>query len=314
MTRSLRAELVLVLITLIWGGTFVVIKEGLRDSPPLFFLALRFTAALLVGIVVWIDPLRRVVARGIDRSEVFHGLLLGGLLFVGLGSQTFGLQFTTVAKSSLFTYCYALLIPGLQYLVARKRLVVGNLIGLAVVVAGMYAFTSPESGALNAGDWVTLAGAGVFAFYIVYLDRFSSQDDAVLLTLLQFATTAILALVSSLALERPRVVASAGLLVAIGYLSVAGSVVAVYLMSRFQKETSPTRAVIIYALEPLFAVLFGFLLLGENLGPSQIAGGLTILGGVLISESWALLPGRWNRAPQPRRRRPLAQRNDEQVE
>ena len=292
MTKPLRAELLLVLMTVIWGGTFVVIKTGLADASPFLFLSLRFGVALLIGCAIWLVPLRRALSRGLSRRTIVHGAVLGILMFGGYGSQTFGLQYTTVAKSSLFTYSFALLTPLLQYLIARKRLAVRNLAGLAIVVAGMYLFTSPAAGSLNIGDWVTLGGAAVFAFYIVYLDRYSSEGDPVVLTLLQFATTAALALLSSLVLERPHAAWNGHLFFAIGYLSILGSVVAVYVMSRFQKDTTPTKAVIIYALEPLFSVAFGYLLLKETLDLKMIAGGLLILTGVLTSELWAQGRGR----------------------
>jgi len=292
MTKALRAELLLVLMTVIWGGTFVVIKTGLADASPFLFLSLRFGVALLIGCAIWLVPLRRALSRGLSRRTIVHGAVLGILMFGGYGSQTFGLQYTTVAKSSLFTYSFALLTPLLQYLIARKRLAVRNLAGLAIVVAGMYLFTSPAAGSLNIGDWVTLGGAAVFAFYIVYLDRYSSEGDPVVLTLLQFATTAALALLSSLVLERPHAAWNGHLFFAIGYLSIIGSVVAVYVMSRFQKDTTPTKAVIIYALEPLFSVAFGYLLLKETLDLKMIAGGLLILTGVLTSELWAQGRGR----------------------
>jgi len=302
MTKPLRAELLLVLMTVIWGGTFVVIKTGLTDASPLLFLSLRFGVALLIGCAVWLVPVRRALSRGIPRRTLVHGVVLGVLMFGGYGSQTFGLGYTTVAKSSLFTYSFALLTPVLQYLIARKRLATGNLVGLAVVVGGMYLFTSPAAGSLNLGDWATLGGAAVFAFYIVYLDRYSSEDDPIILTLLQFATTAALALASSLVLERPRVVWNGHLFFAIGYLSILGSVVAVYVMSRFQKDTTPTKAVILYALEPIFSVAFGCLFLKETLDLKMIGGGLLVLAGVLTSELWA-----------PRRRRPLETRRGERL-
>ncbi len=302
MSKSLRAELLLVLLTVIWGGTFVVIKTGLRDASPLLFLSLRFGIALLVGLAVWFVPLRSTLSRGLSRRSALHGVVLGVLMFGGYGSQTFGLKYTTVAKSSLFTYSFALVTPVLQYLIARKRLAAGNLVGLAVVVAGMYLFTSPAGGSLNLGDWVTLGGAVVYAFYIVYLDRYASEGDPVVLTLLQFATTAALALAASLLLERPRLVWSAQLLLGLGYLSVLGSVVAVYVMSRFQKDTTPTKAVILYALEPIFAVAFGSLILREELKPRMLLGGLLILAGVLASELWT-----------SRRQLPLEKRRDESL-
>lgn len=79
-----------------------------------------------------------------------------------------------------------------------------------------------------------------------------------------------------------------GLVFDIAYLGILGSVVAIYVMNRYQKDTTPTKAVVIYALEPVFTVTFGYIFLREMLGPKQIAGGLLILAGVVISELWAV--------------------------
>ena len=278
----------LVLTTLLWGTTFSITKTGLADASPLSFLSLRFFLASLVGAVVWWSRLRKV-----SRNALSHGVILGVFMFGGYGSQTFGLAYTTVAKSGLFTYTYALLVPGLQYLLVRKPVSVGNLFGLAIVVAGMILFTHPAQGVLNLGDWVTLGGAGLFAFYVVLVDRYSSHDDPIHLTLIQFVTTAVLAGLSAVWLEPGgSVVVSGRLLFTLGYLAVAGSVIAVYIMNRFQRESTPTRAVLIYALEPVFTVAFGYLILRESLEREQFLGGALILAGVIVSELWRLRPSK----------------------
>lgn len=276
----------LVLTTLLWGGTFVVIKTGLNDASPLLFLSIRFAFAFLVAAAVWFGRLRRI-----DRRTLLHGVVLGVFMFGGYGSQTYGLAYTTVAKSALFTYTFALITPALQYGILKKPLRVGNIAGLVVVLVGMYLFTAPSNSSLNIGDWVTLGGAGLFAFYVVYLDRFSSVDDPAQLTIVQFATTSVIAVVCSLLLEPNRFVHwTGGLFLSMGYLGIIGSVVAIFLMNRFQKETTPTKAVLIYALEPVFTVVFGYIFLAELLAPNQLIGGLFILAGVLVSELWSLRP------------------------
>jgi drug/metabolite transporter (DMT)-like permease len=276
----------LVLTTLLWGGTFVVIKTGLNDASPFLFLSIRFGFAFLVAGAVWFRHL-----RGMNRRTLVHGVILGVFIFGGYGSQTFGLAYTTVAKSALFTYTFALFTPALQFFMLKKPLRTGNLVGLLIVFGGMFLFTAPSRGSLNIGDWVTLAGAGLFAFYVVLLDRYSSVDEPAQLTIVQFAVTAIIAALSSLLLEPQRfVVWNGGLLLAMAYLGIVGSVVAIYLMNRFQKDTTPTKAVLIYALEPVFTVIFGYLFLTELLAVNQLIGGALILGGVIVSELWSLRP------------------------
>jgi drug/metabolite transporter (DMT)-like permease len=206
--------------------------------------------------------------------------------FVGFAGQTVGLRFTTVARSSFITYMLALFVPPLQLMLSRKRLSAANLAGLAVVIVGIFVLTSPGGVGLNVGDGLTLLCALGFAVHIVLLDRLSGEHDPVALTLVQFAVTAALAAVGSVALEQPHLVPHFELWLALGYLSLFGSGLAVYLQIRFQRDTSPTRAVIIYSLEPVFSVLLAWSVLAERLGWQELFGGGLILAGVTLSEIW----------------------------
>jgi drug/metabolite transporter (DMT)-like permease len=180
----------------------------------------------------------------------------------------------------------ALFVPPLQLLLSRKRLAAANLGGLAVVIVGIFVLTSPGDLGLNIGDALTLLCAFGFAMHIVLLDRLSGEDDPVALTFVQFAVTAVLAAVGSATLEHPSLSHSIELWLALGYLSLLGSALAVYLQIRFQRGTSPTRAVIIYSLEPVFSVALAWSMLGERLGWQEVVGGTLILAGVALSEIW----------------------------
>lgn len=276
-----RAEGILVLVALLWGATFVIVKGGLRHATPLLFLAVRFLmAAAALSVPIALER------RRISGKTVAHGALLGLFLFVGFAGQTVGLRFTTVARSSFITYMLALFVPPLQLVLSRKRLSAVNLGGLAVVILGIFVLTSPGGVGLNIGDGLTLICAFGFAVHIVLLDRISGDHDPVALTLVQFAVTAVLAALGSIALEDPSLTPRVELWLALGYLSLFGSALAVYLQIRFQRHTSPTRAVIIYSLEPVFSVLLAWSLLRERLGWEELLGGGLILAGVALSEVW----------------------------
>ncbi|MEW5814571.1 MAG: DMT family transporter [Spirochaetota bacterium] len=284
MDKKTRAELILAGVTVVWGGTFPVIKTALFNVPPLLFLTIRFTAALILFIFIFRRQLKVPV-----KDTLLRGLLLGLLMFIGYSLQTIGLKFTTVGKSSLITYSFALYVPLLQFVFCKKPLKTGNLIGLVVVFCGIYIITSPENSVFNTGDVLTFIAAFGYAFYIVFLDIFPQKDDPAVLTTLQFVVAVLMGITLSLIFEKPYLKVTPGFFISIGYLSLFGTVLAIYLMNKFQKDTTPTKAVIIYSLEPVFSILFGAIFIGEPLSLKLLTGGALVLSGVLLSELWFII-------------------------
>ncbi len=281
MKQKYRAEIYLAIATLIWGATFVIIKEGLKSASPVLFIGIRFTAAFLIlGAFNWKS------FSTASKNMWKHALILGILNYIAYAAQTIGLEYTTVAKSSLVTYLFSVLTPPLQFLITGKKPSIGNMAGLAVVFTGMMIITSPKAEGINFGDILTLASAFSYALYIVYIDVYSSVKDAGFLVSIQFLITGVLGFATAPLVEKPFLIIDMNLILSIGYLSILGSAVAIYLINRFQKYTSPTKAVIIYSLEPLFSVLLGIIILNESKSTAKFSGMALIIGGILISELW----------------------------
>lgn len=282
----LLAESLLVLATIIWGGTFVATRAGLDHVSPLLIIAIRFLAsfvilgpALALAGVRWWKHLRT-------------GGILGIVLAGGYVLQTVGLESTTATRSAFLTYLFAVLIPPLQRLVSRRRLSAGNLLGLGIVIAGSTVMTHPwDASGWNAGDAITLGSAVCFALFIVLIDRFAQDTPAIELVPGQFLVAGLIALAGMLVAgavdgESVRWSWRPEALVAVGYLTILGTVGALGLQTVFQVYTTPVRATTIYALEPVFAALFGMVILAERVGSLEIAGGAIILAGVFVSELW----------------------------
>ena len=287
LASSTKAEGVLAFTTLLWGMTFIVIKTGLNDASPLMFLSIRFSAACIPYFIIF-----RKHFKGIGKRTVIRALLVSLFFFCGYAMQNIGLKYTTVAKSSLFTYMFALFVPPLQYFFTGKKPKLLNLIALAVVLCGIYIFTAPGNSTLNIGDWLTLIGACGYSFFIILIDRYSKEEDPVVLTGFQFLLSAILAFILSLILEDSFVRPTLNLLISITYLAVPGSIIAITLMNRYQGMTTPIKACIIYALEPVFSIFFGWLILFEKLNGSEMAGALLIIAGVVLTELVGALKNR----------------------
>ena len=282
----LLAESLLVVATIIWGGTFVATRAGLEYVSPLLIIAVRFLVSFAI-----LGPV--LAAAGIRWWRHLRvGAVLGVVLAGGYVLQTVGLETTTATRSAFLTYLFAVLIPPLQRLVSRRKLSAGNLLGLVVVIAGTTLMTRPwQATGWNAGDLITLVSAVCFALFIVLIDRFAQETPAVELVPVQFAVAGLIALggalvAGPLGLEGMRWSWTAPALIAVGYLTFLGTIGGLGLQTVFQVYTTPVRATTIYALEPVFAALFGISILGEQVGNLEAVGGLVILAGVLMSELW----------------------------
>jgi drug/metabolite transporter (DMT)-like permease len=278
-TVKARAELVLLGTTLIWGGTFAVTKFGLLDVSPFLLVAIRFTLASLIYLLLFS---REVLAS--SRADLLRGALLGFFLFVGFATQTLGLSHTTASKSAFITSMMVVFVPLLQILIERRAPTVGNIIGVVIVCTGMWLLTSPEEAAFNVGDGLTLVCAIMFAFYIVYLDIASKKTAPVRLSFVQIAVSAVLSIVAIPLFETAAFSFSMSLLGVILYLTLLATVLTTYTQTRYQKDTTPTRAVIIFTLEPVFASIIAAVFLSEHLGGVALFGAALIIAGVLVSQ------------------------------
>lgn len=283
MSSRTRAELLLLSITLIWGSTFVTSKYLLDSISPLIFIGVRFSVATVLFALIF--P-RKIVAA--PRNAWIKGGILGVLLFIGFATQTIGLQYTGATKSAFITGMMVVFTPICQLLIERRAPKTGNIVGILLVTAGLYFLTSPGGSEFNLGDGLNLICAVTFGFYIVYLDVFSKEIDAVHLIMAQFITCTVLGLASGFAFEAIRFVPSVEGTLALLYLIVFATIIALFVQNRYQKDTTPTRSAVIFSIEPVLAAGFAYVLLGEVLGALGMFGGALIVGGVLVSE---LSPG-----------------------
>jgi drug/metabolite transporter (DMT)-like permease len=283
-TPRLRAELVLLGVTLAWGGSFLVVKDTLGTLEPFRLIALRF--ALAVAALATLFG-RRALALGRDaggRPQWRAGLGIGLLLWAGFAFQTLGLRDTTPARSAFITTTYVAMVPLLMRVISgrplRKR-VVG---AAAAALIGLYLLTDPDSGGANPGDWLTLLGALAFAGHMVALDRGARAMPAPGLAFAQMAVVAGASLPFALAEGGASEAFSGRSLAALGYLGLICSAAGFLGQTWGQRHTSPVRVGLIFSLESLFAALLSVALGMETLTPLQWAGGLLLVAGVVVGE------------------------------
>ena len=281
MTRP--SALALLAITVIWGWTFVLVKQGMTEVGPLSFLAARFGVAFLVLAIMLHGTLRRI-----DRRSLMRGSVVGIALFLGYLFQTWGLVYTTATKSGLLTGLSVVIVPIAASMLLRKRVQLTVWLGTLFAAGGLFLLVAGKGqlGAMNKGDALTLACAVSFALHIVLVDRFVRRSDYRQLLLVQVGVVGLLSLIGALTMERSVPALSGSLIEGILVTGIPATAVALYVLNRFQASSTASYTAIILTMEPVFAALFGALLLGETMGPSQWMGGAMIVMGMGIPSIW----------------------------
>jgi drug/metabolite transporter (DMT)-like permease len=273
-----RALVPLVLVTAVWGITFVQTKDALELYPLFAFLAVRFAIAVAVLAVPVAPRLRSLGGRG-----AVAGAALGGLLAAGYALQTAGLDRTTVSAAGFVTGMYVVLTPVFGLLLFGVRVESAVWLGIALSVAGLAMLSGVSAGSV-AGDILVLAGAALFALQIALMERFAPRYDPLAFTTAQMAAAFVGFAVVAVAagqVEVPRGATVWGALIVTG---VFASALAFLVQAWAQQRTSAARTALVFALEPVFAGIFGYALAGDRLGALGWAGCAVIMSGIVVAE------------------------------
>ncbi|MEX2542482.1 MAG: DMT family transporter [Trueperaceae bacterium] len=273
--------LVLVLITVIWGTTFAIIKDALDTISVPLLLALRFTlAALLLG---WVR---------FERRSLGPAMVLGLLGFAGFTTQTIGLDLTSASKAAFITGLSVILTPLLSAIWLRDRVAPRAFLAAAVALAGLGMMSLGGAGAIGAGDLWLMGTALAYAFYIVYLGHVARDLPVLSLAGAQHWPMVLLAWVWALPHVGQLPEVPAETFAAIAYLALFATALVAVLQTMAQRAVPAPLAALIFLLEPVFAATFAFFLLGERLGALGWLGGALVILAMLISEMPLRLRGR----------------------
>ena len=268
----------LVLVTAVWGLTFVQVKDAVAIYPLFAFLTVRFAIASLVLAVPAAPRLRTL-----GRSGWIAGVALGLLLAAGYALQTAGLERTTVSSAGFITGLYVVFTPLLGLLLFRTRVGAAVWLGVGLSVAGLALLSGVGAGD-SVGDLLVLAGSAAYSLQIALMERYAPRYDPVAFTqaemLAAFGGFAVVAVALG-QVEVPRGWTVWGALLVTGiFASALGFLVQTWA----QRSTSATRTALVFAMEPVFAGIFGFWLAGDRLGAIGWAGCALIMAGILVAE------------------------------
>jgi drug/metabolite transporter (DMT)-like permease len=279
LSTSRRAELSLLLLAFFWGITFPLVKIALDFCSPFLFLAIRFA---LGTFIIWLVYSRRI--SFIDRATLKAGVILGIFLFLGYAFQTVGLKYTAASKSAFITGLFVIMVPPLSVLMVKEKPKIFSLIGVLLAISGLWTLTRPKGSEFNYGDLLTLFCAVSFSFHVIYVQIYTRMFDFEKLVFVQLLTTAILSIPSMFLFETIKFVYDPNLLLAILVTALFATALGITIQNRMQKDTTATKASVIYTMEPVFAGVFSYLILGEILGLVGMVGAGLILSGMLCSE------------------------------
>ena len=280
------SRLMLVLAPIIWGLSFVIMKDSVQVIPPAQLIGVRFLCAgVLLGVVFF----KRVRAT-FSRDMLVRGAILGTLLFLAFWFQTIGVANTTPGKNAFLTATYVVLVPFGWWIIARRRPGIHNLVAAVLCLAGI-GFVSLDSDlTASYGDLMTLVGAVWFAVHMIYVAKFSEGRDMVVLTVYQFFAMGIWGTLIGLVTEPLPALSSitGGFIGEMVYLIVFASCAALLFQNVAQAHVPPAQASLLLSLEAVFGVLFSVLIYGEQISIRLIVGFILVFVAIVVSETFPL--------------------------
>jgi drug/metabolite transporter (DMT)-like permease len=280
-----KPDYVLMFMTLLWGGTFIITRNALTLINPLFFIAARFGVAAFLLVT-----LLRPNLFSLRKRDIAAGLIIGLTLFFGYGLQAIGLRTIASAQSSFLTALYVPMVPLIEFLAFRRRPQPIAALGIATAFLGLILVSGQNLHHLtiNIGEILTLGGALAAAIEIVLISRLAKGTDPRRMALVELITVSLLALTTGFLLRLPHppsqlpTITPTGLALSILVMGMATAFIMVA-QNWAQSLVSANRATIIYTMEPVWAALIGATF-GESFRAAQILGAALIIASVALSQ------------------------------
>lgn len=278
--KSLFGSLGLAAAAILWGGSFVVVKDSADSVPVLYLLSFRYLIAVLgMGLLFF----RRL--KSLTLEAVREGAVLGALLFVSQFFQTLGCKYTTAGKNAFITAIYVVIVPFLCWGLEKEKPTGKNIVTALMALAGLGLLSFKGNEVFQIGDLLTLVCGVGLAFHIVFIDKYTQEHDPVLLTLLQFffANLYSWAAVAAAGIPMPQGLFQGEILFSLLYLGIFSTMAGFLLQILCQKYVNPNAAAVILSMESVFGMLFSVIFLQEQVTAQLLAGCALMLAAVILA-------------------------------
>jgi drug/metabolite transporter (DMT)-like permease len=278
--RTVKVNALLLLVSLIWGSTFLIVQQTLTLVGPFTFLTIRFAIAALALALIFHKHLLRVT-----RAELLTGSIIGVFLFGSYGLQTLGLLYMTSSKVGFITGLYVPLVAILSVPLLRQKPTTGGILGVILSVVGLLLISINRSFqfTFGLGEILVIGCAVASALHVICISKFAPRMDAINLAIIQIAATAVLSAIAMPIAKEPFVLPPLPVWGSALFLGVAATAFALAVMNRVQQFVSSTHATLIYSLELVWAGLLGSLA-GDQLSLFAWIGCGSILLGIITAE------------------------------
>lgn len=269
----------LVLVSVVWGTTFFIVKDTVSSVNEYFIVFIR---TFLAFIVIFVYQLLKSKKQLLNRRAFIHGSILGVLLAIAYSSQTVGLKYTSTGHSAFITSSAVVVVPFILFFFYKSKLLKIDWIAVFMVFVGLFLLTYDFETAINIGDIITITTAVAGAIHLVLAGRFIQKSEAIPLVTYQFLGASVASLLAWLITGATPVVITFRSGFALFYLGIIGTLFCYFFAVWVQKYVSSLKVAIIFSLEPVFAAIIGYFLIDEILNIKEIIGTSIILFGVMI--------------------------------
>ncbi len=279
--ENFKANFALFFVAIVWGSTFILVKEALSISPPFSFLFFRFFSSFLLLI-----PFYFFYKLDLNKKVLLDGFLMGFCLFLAFAFQTFGLQVVEASITAFITGLYIVIAPILSNFILKKKPSTLSILGVFISTIGLALMTLKGSFNLSKGQILVLICAILYSIHIIMTDYYTRIHSVLTLTIIQLGTVGILSFPLTIFYHKKFFVSEIKPIfyISLGITSVFATVLAFLVMMAYQKKTNPTKACLIYATEIVAAAFFSFLFSGEILSFKEYLGGALIILAIFLSK------------------------------
>ncbi len=283
--KTRMALILIILIDVVWGSQYLLIKLGVQEVPVFFFQGFRFLIAF-IGFIPFFGRFRTL-----NKKTFIASLVMAVLIYLMTTFLTYGLELTSSSKGSFIATMYVVMTPPFARIILGRHIQKSKWAGVAFAVGGMFCLLllNPSSGLfdlnISLGDILIFITATLNAVQIVLMEKYVKSVDIITFSMLQIALVSVFLFISSLIVQEPVNIAAFTpvLWAMIIYLGICGGTFSLLIQSWGQKFIESSRAAILYTLEPVFGTFFSVLVGHELLTIYFVLGAALIMFGIIIS-------------------------------
>lgn len=279
MNKQLKADLMLVMITLFWGASYLFIRIALQELGTLNLIALRFVIAFLLSSLFFHKKIREA-----DKKTIQYAFFLGVLLFLVLVTITYGVKYTTTSNAGFLAGLAVVLLPIFSTVFFKIKPEKKAIVSVVLATFGIALLTLNEQFSMNIGDILCIICSALYAFLLIFTDKLTKEVDSIALGVIQIGFVALFSVIFAFFIETPLLPSSSSVWMAVMFLSVFCTATAFIVQTTALEHTTSLHAGLIFTFEPVFAAAIGRIFLGEILTLRGYIGAILMIIGILIIE------------------------------